>query len=404
MPRPLKIVTTILVLTSCCLFFIFNWPAAAPAPKTKVVAAPLKVINPSKSAAWQELTLLGRVESSEITPIRASQDTYVKRLFVQPGQRIAQGEPLLVLDAKEAELDLSTRAAGVARSSNALATLVNTHKKNQQVLVAEQEVLRLLKSEFARLQQLRAENYASQSALEAQEQLVKNKEVTIKNIQVAIDNFDFEFKQLQSEQQQAQDALALAELEAGRLDMRAPFEAVVAQINVAPGSRVRANEALLTLHNYQARNMVVNIPQQFIARLQQSPKAYALFNNERLDFSHLGALVTANSFGQQAYFTVPETSSLPLLAQQLVSVLLPVSGAYALPASSVYDNNKVFIVDTDNILQEIDVSVVGKAKGESLVLVKSTSLQPDNKVVVTRRSGLRAGQVVTQLMLESIDD
>jgi RND family efflux transporter MFP subunit len=164
------------------------------------------------------LTVDGTVEAVRQTVVAPQVGGAVLRLMVQAGDRVAAGQPLVQLDAREAE-------------QAALAAQAQWRAAQSQQELAEQEL--------KRQQALAAAQFVSAAALDRTQ------------------------AQLRAARAQAEAMKSLADAAAtqrGHFVLRAPYAGVVSQVAVTLGDMASPGRPLLTLHDPSALRIAAALP------------------------------------------------------------------------------------------------------------------------------------------------
>jgi len=200
--------------------------AALPALGRAGEPAPLATLTVAAAAAPALGRHDGTVEAVRQTVVAAQVAGAVVALPVRAGDRVRAGQVLARLDARAAEQQAGAAAAQVeaARAAQQAATL-----------------------EMQRQRQLFASRFISQAALDQAEAR-------------------FRAASAQAEAQRA--AAQAARTESGHFVVRAPYDAVVAEVNVMPGDMALPGRALVTLFDPTALRLAVAVPESDAAALR----------------------------------------------------------------------------------------------------------------------------------------
>jgi RND family efflux transporter MFP subunit len=197
-------------LALAAMLIVAPWPARAEALATWTVAG----------AAGQGLASHdGTVEAVRQTVVSAQVAGAVMALPVKAGDRVRAGQVLLRLDARAAEQQAGAAAAQVeaARAAQQAATL-----------------------EVQRQRQLFASRFISRAAL---------------------DQAEAQFKSATAQADAQVAAAQAARTESGYFVVKAPYDAVVAEVPVMPGDMAMPGRPLLTLFDPAAMRVAVAVPE-----------------------------------------------------------------------------------------------------------------------------------------------
>jgi RND family efflux transporter MFP subunit len=198
-----------------------NPPAATPADASRAIPSAAVVAEGGCCSTSYE----GVVEAVRQTIVAAQVPGAVVALDVRAGDRVHAGQVLMRIDGRAAE---QAAAAGAAQASAARAALEEASRA------------------FARQQQLFAQGFISQAALDREEARLKTA--------------------------QAEASAQLASAGAARTEsdlhvVKAPYGGVVANVAVVLGDMAMPGRPLLTLYDPAALRVTAAIPQTAVARL-----------------------------------------------------------------------------------------------------------------------------------------
>ena len=196
-------------------------PATAPADVLPAVASAAVAAQGGSGNTPFE----GVVEAVRQTVVAAQVAGAVVALQVRAGDKVLAGQVLMRLDARAAD---QTAAAGAAQARAARATL------------------EVATREFERQQQLFAQGYISQAAL---------------------DRADAHFKSAQAEASAQGASAGAARSQSDLYVVKAPYGGVVANVAVVLGEMAMPGRPLLTLYDPAALRVTAAIPQTAVARL-----------------------------------------------------------------------------------------------------------------------------------------
>lgn len=197
---------------------------AGPAASTTAALATVTVKSASGAASG---AFEGQVEAVRQTVIAAQVPGAVVALSVKAGDQVRAGQVLARLDARAAELSAAASAAQV------------------QAVRARLEVAR---RDYERQQQLAAQNFISVGALERAQA---------------------EFRATQAEAQAQLAQADAARTQSGLGVLHAPYDGVVADVQVTLGDMAMPGRPLMTVYDPSALRISAAIPQSVAARLAQ---------------------------------------------------------------------------------------------------------------------------------------
>ncbi len=365
------------------------------------VAAPkepvwrVQTITVAPSAIGPVTALNGRVESPEQTRAAAPGVGRVLRVAVREGQAITPGQRLLELDPRDFQPKVEQARGEVAELEGAIASEELRHKADIDQLDQERRLLDYAAADVGRFEQLRQENFYSQSAVDQSRQNLARQQITLRGRELAIADHKARLAQLKARLLKAQANLDQADLALARSRVNASFAGYVAKVEVAVGDQVNSGQSLITLYPAAGLEVRAKLPatQQdgFLAALRRGehPRATAQVAGETLEFTLVRSAGAADARGLDAFFAARQTSA-NLRLGELVSLQVaraPVSDAVALPYAALFGGRQVYRIEGGR-LKALDVEVLGDAGGDSgqtaaRLLVRSPALKRGDVLLAT---------------------
>jgi membrane fusion protein, multidrug efflux system len=200
------------------LAWLLAVPVLLPAAAAEPPAAPLVTVAARAAAPGAGSAFESTVEAVRQTVVAAQVSGAIVELRVRAGDRVRAGELLLRIDARAAEL---ASAAGQAQAQGARAALDAVAR------------------EFERQRQLFQKGYISQAALDQAESAFKTGRAT-------------------AEAQLAQ--ADVARTQTGFHQVRAPYDGVVSEVNVALGDMALPGRPLLAMYDPRLLRVTASVP------------------------------------------------------------------------------------------------------------------------------------------------
>ncbi|MDO9227258.1 MAG: biotin/lipoyl-binding protein [Pseudomonadota bacterium] len=362
-------------------------------PKEPVWRVRTVVVQP---AAQSPVTALnGRVESPEQTRAAAPGVGRVLRVQVREGQAISPGQRLLELDPRDFQPKVDQARGEVDELEAAIASEELRHKADLDLLAQERKLLDFAAADVGRFEQLRKENFYSQSAVDQSRQSLARQQITLRGRELAIADHKARLAQLQARLSKARANLDQAALALQRSRVTASFAGYVAKVEVAEGDQVNSGQSLLTLYPAAGLEVRAKLPttqqDEFLAAMRrgQHPTATAVVAGETLEFKLARSAGAADARGLDAFF-VARRASTHLRVGELVSLQVaraPVADAVAIPYVALFGGRQVYRIEGGR-LKALEVEVLGDAGGESgqtgaRLLVKSPMLKQGDLLLAT---------------------
>lgn len=338
-------------------------------------AARIGVDKVIKEPVSQTMPVIGRFVARQHGPVGALVGGPVDQVLVDVGDRVVKGQVLARLHMNRIRATRDFKAAELLEKQAALTTA-----KAQ---------LQLAEGELTRLDRLRlSAAYSKARRNDKQNEVVK---------------FKSEVSEAQAGVGQAEANLELAQIDLGNAEIRAPYDAVVAQRHVVAGNYVRVGDKIVTLINDTVLEVEADVPSNRLMGLQDGRTVRIRLDDARVYSANVRAVIpTENvmtrtrpvrfvpSFGDAGQST-------GLAADQSVTVEIPISDprdVVTLHKDAVISRNAsnfVFVVVGDTV--EKRTVRLGRAIGERFEVLDG--LMPDDLVAVKGNERLRPGQKVT---------
>ncbi len=330
--------------------------------------------------------LYGQVESPDQAVLSAALGAEVRAVPVRAGQQVAAQTVLVQFDDQEVRLLLAQRAADLAELDAQLEAERLRQANDQLALEQDRLQLTLARSSVARVRQLLKSQAMAQTSLDEALQAEARQVLAVQQREYALREHPIRLAQLEARRQRAQALRAQAALDLSRTELRAPYPAVITQVQIAAGARVRLGDPLLTLYPQNRLEIRAQLPQGQVPRIQaalaQNQTLTAQLDSPalplRLHLDRLAQRQNQTSGGRDAHFYLDAPADLAI--GQPVSLWLtlpPVSGVFSAPASALYGLDRVYQV-VDDRLRSVPVEYWGQYRDPATpgtqVLLKSSQL------------------------------
>jgi RND family efflux transporter MFP subunit len=348
---------------------------AQKAGKKGKFAARVGVDKVIKEPVSQTMPVIGRFVARQHGPVGALISGPVDQVLVDVGDRVVKGQVIARLHMNRIRATRDFKAAELLEKQAALATA-----KAQ---------LNLAEGELTRLDRLRlSAAYSKARRTDKQNEVVK---------------FNSEVAEAQAGIGQAEANLELAQIDLGNAEIRAPYDAVVAQRHVVAGNYVRVGDKIVTLINDTVLEVEADVPSNRLMGLQDGRTVRIKLDDARTYDATVRAVIPTENVMTRTRPVrfVPQfgaaSKSTGLAADQSVTVEIPISDprdAVTLHKDAVISRNAVnfvFVVVGDTV--EKRTVRLGRAIGERFEVLDG--LMPDDLVVVKGNERLRPGQKVT---------
>ena len=364
--------------------------------KERVFAVNVETLN--KQIASPKILSYGEIYSKrmlEIRPLVSGRLDYVSEKFVEGGY-VKSGDILFRLNQKDylndleiAEIDLEDTKAQLSEAISKL------DYANLEFEVSESQ-LNLRKNALDRQTQLAESGLITSSQLEntqlaysSSKQQFLNKQNLVKSSKNAIDKLKIQLKRRSISIDKAKRNLDETEI-------KAPFDGIIASVNILPGSVINKNEKLGTLLDPNSLEVMFNLSANEFARvidkdgklLNLDITAYLKLSNKDIPFSgkieRINPEIINIGSGRKLFasITLGENKTLRPGDFVVLEIKEPsLKNITVLPSSAVTIDGKIFILEEDNRLKEIEVTILRRQGNEVIV-----SGAPTDKEYVMQRS------------------
>ena len=364
--------------------------------KERVFAVNVETLN--KQIASPKILSYGEIYSKrmlEIRPLVSGRLDYVSEKFVEGGY-VKSGDILFRLNQKDylneleiAEIDLEDTKAQLSEAISKL------DYANLEFEVSESQ-LNLRKNALDRQTQLAESGLITSSQLEntqlaysSSKQQFLNKQNLVKSSKNAIDKLKIQLKRRSISIDKAKRNLDETEI-------KAPFDGIIASVNILPGSVINKNEKLGTLLDPNSLEVMFNLSANEFARvidkdgklLNLDITAYLKLSNNDIPFSgkieRINPEIMNIGSGRKLFASINLSENKTLRPGDFVVLEikeLSLKNITVLPSSAVTIDGKIFILEEDNRLKEIEVTILRRQGNEVIV-----SGAPTDKEYVMQRS------------------
>lgn len=230
-------------LSIASTLLLFAATAAAQAPPPAPASPPMEVVRVASKAVERQVKLPGEFQAYLTVPIHAKLPGFVKRVDVDRGSTVKQGQVLVTIEAPEMQ-------AQIVEAQSKAQVLVPQRAEAEAKLAGAQSTYDRLKAASA-TPGVVAENdvVVAQKNVEAAQALVRSYADSIKAAEA-----------------QVQSVKDLAQY----LTLKAPFDGIITERNVHPGALVgpgSGSTPLLKLHQISRLRLVVAVPEALVGAM-----------------------------------------------------------------------------------------------------------------------------------------
>jgi RND family efflux transporter MFP subunit len=269
----------------------------------------------------------------------------------------------------------------------------NRFESDRKALEQEQTLLAIAGDGLQRAQRLTKQRVGSETDLDLAEETLARQALAVSNRRMSIDEHPARLQALEARLQSARARLADIELDLERAMVKAPFDGVVAGVEVTVGDQVKQDAVLLRLYAADRLEVRARIPAPYQAEIRAALDSGALLRAT----ADLGGVEVplrldrvageAQPSGIDGLFSV-EAQSDRLRLGQMISLRLARpqrDDAVAVPFQAVYGGGRVYKL-VDGRMRGVQVESLGgmqDGNGGERLLVRSKELAAGDRVVVT---------------------
>jgi HlyD family secretion protein len=353
----------------------------------------IDVIEARQQTLSPSVTLYGRIESPEQLKAAAPGGGVIEKVFVRNGARVEQGQPLVTMDRRDFVASLLQAEADLRDFDNQIAELKIRYQSNQASLETERDLLALANDEVQRLVKLKKQNLSTDTALNSARSELGRRRLEVTARELEVESYPAKLQILMARHDRGKAELDQARLAMDRSELKAPFNAIISEVEVAAGDRVLLGQMLISLFPVNNLEIRAHLPINYVKSVQ-----LALAEGQKLDASvsnrkYLGRFPLIRLAGEAEATGIDVYFAIDAIAEQMrpgellpLSLMLPAeSGVFAVPYQAVYGNSRVYRV-VENRLQALDVASIGQSSvedGRALVLIRSSDIEPGDQIAIT---------------------
>jgi len=372
----MRVANIVAVLPVLPVLALLAAPAAGEPIEKKKTPPPMqvRVDRVIKAPVSQTMPVLGRFVARQYGVVAALTRGPVGEVLAEVGDRVTKGQVIARLTPARIQANRDLMAAEVAEKEAAL-------------LAAEAQ-LRLARGEYKRLEKLRKSAAFSKARLND-----KRNEV---------EKFSGQLAEAEAAVSRARANLRLADIDLHNAEIRAPYNAVIAQRHVVAGNYVNVGDKIVTLINDEVLEIEAEVPADRLHGVKAGRVVQVRLDDGSVHEAVIRAVIPTESprtrtrpvrFVPRINGTAPKSG---LAADQSVTVAVPIAAQS--DVTTVHKDaivarggrNFVFVVK-DGTAEKRFVRL-GRAAGERFEVLDG--LRPGEQVAVKGNERLRPGQAV----------
>ena len=377
------------VLTSASIFA--TGPSASPAAHVEK-AWPVSVTQAQPQTLQPSFSAFGRFESNRTATLRTDLIARITQVHVKEGDWAETGELLVKLDDRETKLRLLERQAELRQQQANLASMQTKLDLEKESAEHFESKYTVAKSKLKRHEGMMARRLISKSLLDEVIAQTGQASIDYRNHVRELADLPLQILAHEAGVAKAQALLAQAQLDLEKTEIRAPFSGPVLTVSAAPGDHSNLSTALVEMADANSFEVRVQIPDNHAAQFSgnndlRSIKATTDIGVQ-LILTRVSSHVRVGQTGMDAFFELIPSNKMPILGQVFsLSVELPAQqNLIAVPAQSIYENNRIYAVSNDRLVGH-DIERVGEletAEHGYQILIRTAEIQPGDAIITTQ--------------------
>lgn len=230
---------------------------------------PVKLATLTAATLEESSEFVGNLEATEKVIIKPEIQGRIKEIRVNSGDRIKQGEVIMVLEPDQTQSELANAEAGVkVAMANRDAAMEKVKVAQSQQASAQAEV-DLAQVNFQRAKFLLKSGAIGQFDYDRAETDLETKKNRLNESQNSIKAAEAAIRQAEADIQQAQSKVETAAVSVGFKQIVSPLSGVVGDLPVKPGDYASTGEAIATITRNDYLDLRLSVPSQRSRQLKQ---------------------------------------------------------------------------------------------------------------------------------------
>lgn len=368
----------------------------------------------------------GKVKALNTVDVGSQVSGEVKRLYVEVGDEVKQGDLIAQIDQVTQKNNLSNEQASLEQSVAAIQSAQAESLSRQASLksayadlASRQSELKQAQSDFTRLQSLVAIDAISQQEYDTQATSVETAKAAVANARAAIDTAkaaiataDANINSQQAALRKSQTNVSTAEEDLSYTTIRAPMSGTVVSITTEQGTTVNANQTaptIVTLADLSTVRINAQISEADVINVNAGmPVYFNIIGNPDQKFDSVLKAVepapevisdtssTDSAIYYVGYIEVPNTERrfrIDMTAQVYI-IINQAKGAVLIPSAALQPVSKTGKARAPNADPNVKTSQVRVLKADGQVVEQIVTTGINNRVNVQILSGLNEGDEV----------
>jgi RND family efflux transporter MFP subunit len=320
----------------------------------------------------------GTVRARTTATISSKVMGYVQQVGAQVGDHVAEGQPLITLDARDLEAALRQAEAGRAAVESAIPELENA-------TAAAKANLDLAQATFKRMEELAAKKSISNQEFD-------EASARLKAAQANYDMARSRRTQLNSRMGQAEQEVRTAGIMRDYAKLAAPFSGVVMSRTVEPGNLAVPGAPLLSIEQDGLYRLEASVDESKLASVRAGQAVEAVIEDRKVN-ARVSEIVPSVDAASRTYTVKLDLPAMPRLRTGMFGrAIFPLGmeKVVAIPAAAVMERGQlqsVFVVEDG--AAHTRLVTTGRRAGDIVEIL--SGLNPGEKVVALLVPGLQDG-------------
>jgi HlyD family secretion protein len=244
---------------------------------TKGGAPPeVEFVKVARETLISALSTNGKVEPIEWMPVRSERSGVITRVLISRGQQVTKDQPLVELDTRVANADLSKAQAAIqeAKAQQQVLTQGGRIAERQEIdsnLARARLDLEAAQKNYQALERLVAKQAATRQELDAAHQVEEQLQLRIQSLEKSkgaiVTGIDTEIAKARLQQAQASAAVAQTNLDLSII--HAPMDGTVYDFDLKPGSYVNPGDAIAKIGKLDRVRVMVYVDEPDLGKVHQ---------------------------------------------------------------------------------------------------------------------------------------
>lgn len=416
--RARSVISSVSVLVVASVMSVLIYASAPhPVPQKSLERTwPVSITVVKSESISPMFSIYGKVESSNMALIQSNTTETIRKVHVQEGQRVNEGDVLVELNDRELHLRVRESAADLAQHQAKLKSIEVDFSLMKETETHFDSVFKLSQKKLHRHQELYEKRMVPRALLDDVVLQASERAIDYQNHKRKMADFPSKILEEQARIRQALARLEQAELDLEGATIRAPFDGPIISVSASAGSRAILGSPLLSMAQSSGFEIRAPVPNDYVDRFRDylevnKPVHGFISSVERhtpLKLTRLANSVRPGQSGVDAFFSIDATSwrELPEIGRVVdLTVVMPVEeGVVGLPVQSLYENNRIYEV-VDDRLKGISVNRVGEfqtVEGEYRVLVRWDNLTNGQNIITTQLPKAITGLLVSGVAMDGL--